>query len=56
MALGLPVDIPAGEERAVAVRLRFIGAPGRFRKQLTLYAQDDRVHVMPVVVTGKVID
>jgi hypothetical protein len=48
----LPIDMAPKSERKVTILVRYTGTPGVFRKNLSMYAVDGRIHVMPVAVTG----
>ncbi|MFL5329832.1 MAG: DUF1573 domain-containing protein [Gemmataceae bacterium] len=48
----LPIEIAPKSGRSLTVSIRYVGSPGIFRKHLTLYAVDERVHVMPLAVSG----
>jgi hypothetical protein len=52
----LPFELGPGESRSMTVRLKFTGSPGEFRRRFVLYADENHLCVMPVAVTGRVVE
>jgi hypothetical protein len=51
----LPMDIPVNESRTIRVQVKFTGTPGVIRRRFSLFADIERLRVMPVAVTGRVV-
>ncbi|MFL5330307.1 MAG: MauE/DoxX family redox-associated membrane protein [Gemmataceae bacterium] len=52
----LPIDVSPKETRPINVRVKFTGTPGVFRRSFVLFADDEHLRVVPVAVTGRVME
>lgn len=52
----LPLEIPPSENRSINVRVRYTGTAGLFRRRFVLYADTDRLKVVPLTVIGTTLE
>ncbi len=52
----LPVSVESKQTSTIRVRVKFTGSPGEFRRKFVLYCDEERLKVMPVAATGRVME
>ncbi len=52
----LPITVPAGESRSIAVSVRFSGGAGRFQHSFIFYTDDEKQPVVTARFAGRVIE
>jgi len=52
----LPIELAPNETHSINIRVKYAGTAGVFRRSFVLYADDEHLRVVPVALTGHVLE